>query len=321
MGDGRDGMTQLEVQKKSYDAACKEVLADRYILANILKECVSEFRAETIPYIAEQCIQGSPEIGTTPVRAGEDARLRMDGLSVEDSSLTESVIRYDIRFHAVLPRGGRPIKLIINVEAQNDFTPGYALLRRAMYYCCRLISSQYGTVFAHANYDAIEKVYSIWICTRPNEKWAYTITQYAMQEMNLHGEAHAPREEYDLIVPVMVCLGKKKYRELKGLLRLLNMVLLHRGEDDRDAIITELKEQFDVEMTPHLEKGVAEMCNLSEGVYRDGIEQGMEQGMERVRRETVLALLQEKMPPDLIGRVTKLSVEEVRALGKRQGLL
>ena len=63
------------------------------------------------------------------------------------------------------------------------------------------------------------------------------------------------------------------------------------------------------------------MYNLSEGVYRDGIEQGMEQGMERVRRETVLALLQEKMPPDLIGRVTKLSVEEVRALGKRQGLL
>lgn len=32
-------MHTIEETKKSYDAACKEVLADRYILANILKCC------------------------------------------------------------------------------------------------------------------------------------------------------------------------------------------------------------------------------------------------------------------------------------------
>ena len=62
-------------------------------------------------------------------------------------------------------------------------------------------------------------------------------------------------------------------------------------------------------MTPNLEKGVAQMCNLSEGVYRDGVEYGLEQGREQGRMETVLALLREKMSLDLIARVTKLSAE------------
>ena len=202
-------MHTIEDAKKSYDAACKEVLADRYILANILKECVEEFRGESIAFIACECIQGRPEISAVPVRADEAERLRLDGLNTEDVSLTEPVIHYDIRFRAVLPRTNRPIKLIINVEAQNDFSPGYSLLRRAIYYCCRMISAQYGTVFSHSAYDDIEKVYSIWICTHPSEEWAYTITKYAMQERNLIGNARAEVEEYDLIVPIMVCLGKK----------------------------------------------------------------------------------------------------------------
>ena len=318
-------MHTIEDAKKSYDAACKEVLADRYILANILKECVEEFRDESIEFIACECIQGSPEISAVPVRADEAERLRLDGLNTEDVSLTEPVIHYDIRFRAVLPRTNRPIKLIINVEAQNDFSPGYSLLRRAIYYCCRMISAQYGTVFSHSAYDDIEKVYSIWICTHPSEEWAYTITKYAMQERNLIGNARAEVEEYDLIVPIMVCLGKKKYQELKGLFRLLNLVLLHRGRDDRSTVLSELKEKFNVIMTPHLEKGVAEVCNLSEGVYRDGVaygmEQGLEQGLEQGRKETVLALLREKMPLDLIVRVTKLSAEKIQDIGKLNGFL
>ena len=318
-------MHTIEDAKKSYDAACKEVLADRYILANILKECVEEFRDESIAFIACECIQGRPEISAVPVRADEAERLRLDGLNTEDVSLTEPVIHYDIRFRAVLPRTNRPIKLIINVEAQNDFSPGYSLLRRAIYYCCRMISAQYGTVFSHSAYDDIEKVYSIWICTHPSEEWAYTITKYAMQERNLIGNARAEVEEYDLIVPIMVCLGKKKYQELKGLLRLLNLVLLHRRRDDRSTVLSELKEKFNVIMTPHLKKGVAEVCNLSEGVYRDGVaygmEQGLEQGLEQGRKETVLALLREKMPLDLIVRVTKLSAEKIQDIGKLNGFL
>ena len=360
-------MHTIEETKKSYDAACKEVLADRYILANILKECVEEFRDESIEFIACECIQGSPEISTVPVRADESVRLRLDGLNTEDTSLTEAVIHYDIRFRAILPREGKPIKLIINVEAQNNFSPGYSLLKRAIYYCCRMISAQYGTVFTRSSYDAMEKVYSIWICTNPSAGWEYTITKYVMQERSMVGNARANMDEYDLIVPIMVCLGKKKYRELQGLFRLLNMVLMRQSRDDRSEVLNELKDNYNVVMTPHLEKGVAQMCNLSEGVYQDGVaygleqgrklsegvyqdgvaygleqgrklsegvyqdgvahgleqglERGLERGLEQGRKETVLALLREKMPLDLIVRVTTLSAEKIRDIGKLNGIL
>ena len=74
-------------------------------------------------------------------------------------------------------------------------------------------------------------------------------------------------------------------------------------------------------MTPNLEKGVAQMCNLSEGVYRDGVEYGLEQGLEQGRMETVLALLREKMSLDLIARVTKLSAEKIQEIGRLNGIL
>nr|WP_167535621.1 monoheme cytochrome c [Centipeda periodontii] len=56
---------------------------------------------------------------------------------------------------------------------------------------------------------------------------------------------------------------------------------------------------------------------MSEGVYRDGVEYGLEQG----RMETVLALLREKMPLDLIARVTKLSAEKIQDIGRLNGIL
>lgn len=46
-----------------------------------------------------------------------------------------------------------PIRLIINVEAQNNFKPGYPLLKRAIYYCGQMLSAQYGTKFNHSHYE------------------------------------------------------------------------------------------------------------------------------------------------------------------------
>jgi hypothetical protein len=37
-----------------------------------------------------------------------------------------------------------PIKLIINVEAQGRASLSYEVETRGIYYCCRVISSQYG---------------------------------------------------------------------------------------------------------------------------------------------------------------------------------
>ena len=56
--------------------------------------------------------------------------------------------------------GDIPIELIINREVQLDSSPGYPIEKRAVYYCSRLISAQYGTIFAHSEYQKLRKVYS-----------------------------------------------------------------------------------------------------------------------------------------------------------------
>ena len=155
---------------------------------------------------------------------------------------------------------------------KNDFHPGYPLLKRGIYYCSRMISSQHGTVFMKSDYGKIKKVYSIWICTTPTLEQEYSITRYKMTEENLLGQVKAPKKNYDLLDVVMVCLGQKKYTELTGLLRLLNMALLDKlnGSEKRRIMATE----FNIEITPELEKGVDDMCNLSAGIEKKGIAEG-----------------------------------------------
>ena len=138
-------------------------------MAHILKSCTEEFKDCSLLDIAWRYIQGEPSISRIAVEP-ETISPRIESEQTEDKSGAEGTVYYDIRFHAVAPVDGKMIQLIINLEAQNDFNPGYPLLKRAVYYCGRMISSQYGTVFVKLHYEKIQKVYSIWICTMPTKK-------------------------------------------------------------------------------------------------------------------------------------------------------
>ena len=309
-------MSEAEEQKRQYDAACKNVLSEKGIIANILQDCVGEFQTCSIDEIVNRCIEGQPETGTVLVEPNGGIS-RITSQQVEDKSEREGTVFYDIRFTAVAPSDGKPIRLIINIEAQNNFHPGYPLLKRAIYYCSRMISSQYGTVFTKSHYEKIEKVYSIWICTMPTKKWAYTITRYRMREENLVGQTQAPREDYDLLTPILVCLGSKQYTELKGLLRMLNLVLLDNVSPESKT--KTLKEEFHVQVTPHLEKGVAEMCNLSEGIEKRGEARGEARGQTRgdERRMKIVAtnmIRRGKYSPEEIADISGMALEKVREM-------
>ena len=107
------------------------------------------------------------------------------------------------------------------------------------------------TVFVKSDYGRIKKVYSIWVCTNPSQEMEYSITRYKMTEENLVGKAKAHRPDYDLLDVVMICLGKKTYKELTGLLRLLNLVLMDNYLDSDEKRDT-LSKEFKVEITPEL---------------------------------------------------------------------
>ena len=52
----------------------------------------------------------------------------------------EGAIRFDIIFYVRMKDGISQI--IVNIEAQKNSSPGYPLMNRAIFYTCRMISSQ-----------------------------------------------------------------------------------------------------------------------------------------------------------------------------------
>lgn len=60
-------------------------------------------------------------------------------------------------------------RVIINIEIQKDMPSGYDILNRAVFYACRLISSQKERDFDGMNYNNIKRVFSIWICMNMQE--------------------------------------------------------------------------------------------------------------------------------------------------------
>lgn len=128
-------------QLEKCDSACKTLLAEKQVLARILKDCVEEFNGCTTNDIMAKYIEGTPEISKVSVMPDE-IMPEISGISNEDTSIAEGKVTYDILFEALSPADGTPIRLIINIEAQNNFNPGYNIIKRAVYYCSRLISSQ-----------------------------------------------------------------------------------------------------------------------------------------------------------------------------------
>ena len=133
--------------KAAYDAACKRLLANKIILVWIMKSCLEKYRNFNVEEISEKYIEGKPQITKTAVHPDEEADSggeQIKGEKTEDSTIKEGTITYDIRFYAMVPGIKENIKLILNVEAQNEFYPGYPLIKRGIYYCSRMVSSQYG---------------------------------------------------------------------------------------------------------------------------------------------------------------------------------
>lgn len=256
-----------------YDSACKRLLSEKIILAWIMKNCLEEYQECSISEIIEKYIEGEPQVAEVPVLPDQTNPSLIKGERTEDKTITEGTITYDIRFAATAPKSGELIRLIINVEAQNNFYPGYPLIKRGIYYCSRMISAQYGTEFSASHYEDIKKVYSIWICMNPPKYRKNSINRYSITEEQLIGSCSERTENYDLLTAIMICLGDSDDENVSGILKLLEVLLSSNREVNEKKKI--LQNDFSIEMTKTLEREVSIMCNLSKGVEEKGIEKGI----------------------------------------------
>ena len=296
------------------DAAVKEVLANKQILARILKECVTEYKDCDIKDIEEKYIEGEPSISSIPVHR-TDGTPNIHGMNTEDKTTSEGTQFFDIRFAAMLPGSAERIGLIINIEAQNEFHPGYPLVRRGIYYCCRLISMQYTQEFIEPEYKKIKKVYSIWICTNATDERADTITRYKISEECVKGESRSLPQDYDLMNVVQVNFNEEQ--EADGLNGFLKVLLSnHLTGQEKEEI---LANEYSLEFNADLERSVDHMCNISVGVLEKGKALGLAEGIEKGRAEERFEmirtmLLENELPIEKIAKYAKSTVEEVKKI-------
>ena len=286
--------------KKMYDKICKQILSNKMILAWIMKECMGEYQNIEVADIAEKYIEGSPHIGTINVATGEN----IYGMSTEDFNINKGKIFHDIRYHTTVPSDGNYMDMIVNIEAQNEYNPGYPLLKRGIHYGSSMISGQYGTVYTNSEYQKIKKVYSIWICRNVPKYLENSITSYDFTETNHVGSVREKKSNYDLISIVMVYLGCAKDEQYSNVLNLLNTLL---SEEVRAADkIDFLANNFQIQATKNFEREVGIMCNLSEGIGKERI--------ERNKLKIAKKLIVKGMPIEEVLEVTELSEKEFEEL-------
>lgn len=261
--------------KAKYNRHVKNIIADKTILAWILKYSVRELKElsveEIIPYI-----EGKPEIGTVPVNPGLTNGTVITGMPIEDAVQNEGTVAYDIRFYVIIP-GGENVKIIVNVEAQKKYHVGYDLVTRGVFYCARMLSAQLDTEFTVAaddpkKYDNIKKVYSIWICMDSPLYAENTITEYHMTQKNVYGN-FSKRQKYDLLSVVMICLSKDNNsgEEIHKMLKVLLSSELKK--EDKSRI---LENDYGIQMSKEMESEVSVMCNLADLIEEKGVMKGVE---------------------------------------------
>lgn len=262
--------------KVQYDNKAKDLLSQKIILAHILAGVVDEFRGLN-PGDIVKYIEGEPYVGIVPLDSGytneeypDKTGSKIIGMNTESEEINEGIIRFDILFYVRTPNGVS--KIIINVEAQKGTNLSYFLLNRAIFYGCRLISSQKSRDFTNSNYNDLQTVYTIWLVMNRDK---CSITHIHLTKDNILGE-YDWNGNLDMLNIVFVGLSNQppEYEEKYKLLRLLSV--LFSDILDKEEKCNILNNEYDMGSYDAVERNVVDMCNLSLGIEERGIEQGIE---------------------------------------------
>ncbi len=260
-----------------YDTNIKFLLADKQILARILKYAISEFKDMATEEIMSS-IGEDVEIGTRPLDAGLSNLGRVSTSNTEDTIPGEGKIFFDIRFSAYHKE--EKMKFLINLEAQRSSDPGklgYHLENRIIFYLARMISAQKQTEFYHSEYDNLKKVRSIWLCL-DNSADGDSIEEIRLDRNTVFGSRKTPYD-VDLMRGIIINVRNGKYiKESQNvLISMLEKLLSEMSVEEKKRILTE---EYGMIMTTELEGRMQTMCNWSEAIWEQGIEKGI--GKERI---------------------------------------
>ncbi len=193
-------------------------------------------------------------------------------------------------------------QIIVNVEAQKDMPTEYHILNRAIFYACRLVSSQKERDFVNKKYDDIKQVYTIWICMNmPEDSTDY----YYLANKKLLGNCRWEGKQ-DMLNIVLIGLAKELSRqhEKHELHRLLGALLSKSLTQSEKLNIIE--KEYDIPLEEDLRKDVSVMCNLSQGIVDD------------TKAEIIINMYKKGYTLEQIADVTEKSISEIEEIIKKE---
>ena len=289
--------------RAQYDERAKRLLGHKSILEHILVDTVEEFKGMN-PKDVVKYIEGEPMIGVVPTEPGlinvnGDGK-RLVGMNTENTEINEGTINFDIVFYVRMKDGLSQI--IVNVEAQKDMPTEYHILNRAIFYACRLVSSQKERDFVNKKYDDIKQVYTIWVCMNmPEDSTDY----YYLANKKVLGNC-IWKGKQDMLNIVLIGLAKELPRqdEKHELHRLLGVLLSKSLTQSEKLNIIE--KEYDIPLEEDLRKDVSVMCNLSQGIVDD------------TKAEIIMNMYKKGYTLEQIADVTEKSISEIEEIIKKE---
>ena len=177
--------------------------------------------------------------------------------------------QYDESVKQVLAHKIILANILVNIEAQKDEPSSYYIQNRAVFYACRMVSSQKERDFTGMNYNDIKKVYTIWICMNQKEN---SLNYLHLTNEKLMGKT-AIEKAGDLIHIILLGLAKNlpPYTEENKLHRLLGA--LFTNELTADEKISIIESEYNIEAKNELRKDVRKVSGLGESLVESAAEE------------------------------------------------
>ena len=137
---------------------------------------------------------------------------------------------------------------------------------------------------------------------------ANSIQRYQITEKRVYGKKSEDKANYDLIVAIMVNLGKVPSKQ--RLLKFLRLIFL----DERKAAEKKkiLQDEYDLTLTKNMEGAWMKMDSLAAGIEERGILKGEKRGEDRLM--AALRMLKKNLPLETIMKKTGLTLQRLTEL-------
>ena len=312
-------ITQTDYEAR-YDRAAKKLLANKLVLAHILKDCVKEYQACSIMDIAQKYIEGEPEVGTTGVnmddinspeqpdikpetvvtQAAEVQTMntqevnaqamsiqamntqvtKVQGMGNEDISQNEGTVYYDVRFNAIAPSTEEHGNIRLIINAE-------AQNRFKLKYPLTKRAVYYGSRLISAQHGTVftksdyQKLRKVYsIWICVNPAKKFRNT---ITRYSLKPETiigNAVEAPENYDLINIVMVCLGKMEEWNDNNLIKFLGVLFQNELSAREKKDILERDFDIPMTETFESEVDDMCNLSQGVAEEAMQKGLEQGRQ-----------------------------------------